>query len=95
MKFIFPQNYNFKPKLFGVIDYASAICCCIWCIIVFFIFNLIFNSIQLILSFSIILIFPVCIFSLIGFNGENIFNVIKYMLYFIIRPKIYVFSKKP
>ena len=25
MKFIFPQNYNFKSKLFGVIDYSTAI----------------------------------------------------------------------
>ena len=25
MKFIFPQNYNFKNKLFGIIDYSSLI----------------------------------------------------------------------
>lgn len=23
MKFIFPQNYNFKNKLLGIIDYSS------------------------------------------------------------------------
>ena len=23
MKFIFPQNYNFKNKLFGIIDYTN------------------------------------------------------------------------
>ena len=25
MKFIFPQNYNFKNKLLGIIDYPTAI----------------------------------------------------------------------
>ena len=24
MKFIFPQNYNFKNKLLGIIDYSTA-----------------------------------------------------------------------
>ena len=24
MKFIIPQNYNFKSKIFGIIDYSTA-----------------------------------------------------------------------
>lgn len=32
MKFIFPQNYNFKNKLFGIIDYSSLIFNIIWMI---------------------------------------------------------------
>jgi hypothetical protein len=53
-----------------------------------------FNSLKLIISFSIIAILPVIIFCFVGFNGENISNVIKYMIIYFIRPKIYVFSKK-
>ena len=34
MKFIFPQNYNFKSKLFGTFDYST--------IIINIIFDLIF-----------------------------------------------------
>ncbi len=38
MKFIFPQNYNFKKnKLFGIIDYSSLIFNIIWDLIIFFI----------------------------------------------------------
>ncbi len=37
MKFIFPQNYNFKNKLFGVIEYST---------IFFFKFNMGFNNIY-------------------------------------------------
>lgn len=94
IKFIFPQNYNFKPKLFGIIDYSSAIFCVIWCILILFIFNLIFDNLQLIVSFSIIAILPVLIFCFVGFNGENIGNVIKYIFFYLTRPKIYVFNKK-
>ena len=94
MKFIFPQNYNFKPKLLGIIDYPTAIFCLIWCIIIVFILNLIFNSIKFIICISIITILPIIIFCFVGFNGENIIPVMKYMLLYLLRPKIYVFSKK-
>ena len=94
MKFIFPQNYNFKSKLFGIIDYSTAIFCLVWCIIIFLILNLIFNSIQVIISLCIILILPVIIFCIVGFNGENICIVIKYMFFYLIKPKVYVFNKK-
>ena len=30
MKFIFPQNYDFKSKLFGFIDYTTVILNIIW-----------------------------------------------------------------
>ena len=94
IKFIFPQNYNFKPKLLGIIDYETAIFCIIWCILIFYIFNFLFNSIQLILCLSIIAIFPILIFCFVGFNGENISSAIKYIIVYLIKPKIYVFNKK-
>ena len=42
MKFIFPQNYNFKNKLFGIIDYSSLIFNIIWDLIIFLLINLLF-----------------------------------------------------
>lgn len=94
IKFIFPQNYNFKPKLLGIIDYQTAFFCIFWCIFIFFIFNLLFNSIKLIVCLSIIMIFPILIFCFVGFNGENINSSIKYIIIYLIKPKIYVFNKK-
>lgn len=94
MNFIFPQNYNFKTKFLGVLDYTSAIFCIVWSILVFFISKSIFNSVQVIISCCIIFILPIIIFCFVGFNGENIGTVIRYMFLYFIRPKIYVFSKK-
>ena len=31
MKFIIPQNYNFRNKLFGILDYSTVIFITIWC----------------------------------------------------------------
>ena len=84
MKFIFPQNYNFKNKLFGVIDYSTAILNLLWIVFICFICNLFFRR---------ILCFPLFLFSLIGFNNENILYVIFYFFKFLLRPKIYVFNK--
>ena len=93
MKFIFPQNYNFKNKLFGVIDYSTAILNLLWIVFICFICNLFFRSLSIKIFFIIILCFPLFLFSLIGFNNENILYVIFYFFKFLLRPKIYVFNK--
>lgn len=93
MKFIFPQNYNFKSKLFGFIDYSTAILNILWAFIIF-IFLRIFNlnikiKIFIFISFSL----PILIFSIVGFNGENILYVFKYIIKYFLKPKIYLFTK--
>ena len=47
MNFIFPSNYNFKNKLFGIIDYTSVIINIIWYIFVYCLINLIFTDFNL------------------------------------------------
>ncbi len=93
MKFIFPQNYNLKNKLFGVFDYSTAIFVLIWSILVFFICNFIFKSINLKIFFIIVFTFPIILISLIGFNNENILYVFVYFFKFLFRPKVYLFDK--
>lgn len=93
MKFIFPQNYNLKLKLFGILDYGTAIFDLIWCLLIFFILQLTFHSIKISIIFSIVLSIPVLIFSVVGFNGENMGTILKYMLIYLISPKFYVFNK--
>ena len=93
MKFIFPQNYKFRTKLFGLIDYQSAILNVVWGGIVFFILNFLFTTLKLKIFLFIVFVFPVFIFSIVGINGENIINVIIYMSKFIIRPKLIFYSK--
>ena len=47
MKFIFPKNYNFKNKLFGIIDYSSLFVNLLWEVFVFCFINLIFINITI------------------------------------------------
>ena len=94
MKFIFPQNYNFKNKLFGVIEYSTIFLNLIWDIFIFIFINLFHNiNIKIILFF--ILCFPLLLFSLTGFHGESIIYVIKYISNFLIKQKLYLFKKSP
>ena len=39
MKFIFPKNYNFKNKIFGIIDYSTALVNIIWYAFIFLLIN--------------------------------------------------------
>jgi len=93
MKFIFPQNYNFKSKLFGTFDYSTIIINIIWDLCVFFITNLFFTNINLKIFIVIIFCFPLFLLSLFGFNGENISYVFLYLIKFLFRQKSYLFSK--
>ena len=92
MKFIFPQNYNFKSKLFGVIDYSTIFLNLFWDFFVFIFVNF-FNNINIKIFLFLFFCFPLFLFSFSGFNGENIFYVIKYIFKFLIKQKLLFFNK--
>ena len=92
MKFIFPQNYNFKSKFLGFIDYSTAILNVLWGAFIFCILNIIFTSIKIKIFLFIILCLPVFIFSFVGFNHENIIYVLLYILKYINSPKVYLYK---
>lgn len=93
MKFIIPQNYNFKNKIFGIIDYSTAFFNIIWYAIVFIFLNLFFSNWSVKVFLLISLCFPITLFSIIGFNGEPIVYVFRYVLKYIFRPKLYLYKK--
>ena len=93
MKFIFPQNYKFNKKIFGLIDAQTAVASAIWAGAVYLIVNLIFKSLYIKVFSFIVMVFPVVIFSIVGFNGESIINVIIYMSKFIKRRKVLFYNK--
>lgn len=93
MKFIFPQNYNFSNKLLGFIDYSTIILNILWGLIVFsFVYFLIPNT-TIKISIFIIMFLPFALFSIIGFNHEKIIYILKYMYFYLSRPKIYLYKK--
>ena len=87
MKFIIPQNYNFKNRLFGFMDYSTAI------FNVFLLVSLFSFSLNIKIAIFITLYFPLFLFSVFGFNNENIVYVIFYILKFIKNRKVYFFNK--
>lgn len=93
MKFIFPSNYAFKNKLFGLIDYTTAILNIIWYVFIYCIINLIFNNLNIKIFLFIILCLPFFIFSIIGINKENIISVIIYISKFFKRSRIYFYKR--
>ena len=94
MKFIFPQNYNFKIKLLGFIDYPVAIFNIILWLIIYFFINLIFKDLYIKIIIFISIAFPVLLISIIGFNHENIIYVFYYIFKFMKNRRVYLYRKK-
>ena len=93
MKFIFPQNYNFKNKLFGVIDYSVVIVNAFWCLLVFTLLHFLIHYLNIKVFVFIVLCFPVLLLSISGIHGENIIYIIVYFSKFIFRQKLFFYSK--
>ena len=92
MKFIFPQNYNFKNKFLGIIDYSTLIINIIFYFFIFIICNLFFKNINIKIFIFISTCFPLFILSITGLNNENIFLVLTYIIKFIKNRKIYLYN---
>lgn len=93
MIFIFPKNYNFKPKLLGIIEYSTAIFDVILALFLYFILNIFVKDITLKVSVFIILFFPILLISILGINRESFIDIIKYLYKFFINQKIYLYYK--
>ena len=93
MNFIIPKNYKFKNKIFGIIDYPTAIINVLWNLIIYFIFK----SIKLRISIKIFLFsalsFPILLLTIIGFNNESPIFSLRYILKFLVKQKVYLFRK--
>ena len=93
MNFIFPENYNFRKKFLGMFDYSTVITNAIWGFLIFKISKILPFNFNVKISIFIIFYFPLFLFSLFGFNNENIFYFFSYMFKFIKNRRVYFFSK--
>ena len=93
MKFIFPKNYNFKSKLFGFIDYSTALIDVVLGMLIFFITNLLFKNINLKIYFFVGLFFPILLFSILGVQKESFLNVLFYIIKFFKNQNVYLYKK--
>lgn len=93
LKFIFPQNYNFKSKIFGLIDYGTAIINVVWGILIFGLLRILPFNLNFKIFIFMSLFFPILLFSIVGFNGENIINVCSYLFKYLLKPKVLLYKK--
>ncbi len=93
MKFIFPQNYDFKNKLFGIVDYSTAFVNLLWYSLIFLFVHFLFKSLMVKIFVFIVFCFPLLLFTFAGFNGENIIYVFSYLLHFYFKPKLFLYKK--
>ena len=77
MNFIVPQNFNFKNKFLGLIDYPTLIFDFIYLSVLNTILNIFIHDLLVKLIFIIILFLPIFLMSLFSFNNEL------FMFYFI------------
>lgn len=94
MNFIIPKNYNFKNKLFGIIDYTTAIFNTIWNVLLYFILKNIEITISIKICIFSSISFPVLLLTLIGFNNESPIYTIKYLLNYLKSQKVFLFKKE-
>lgn len=92
MKFIYPQNYKFKNKIFGVMDYATAIINIVIYVVVYFFIKMIFRNLKIKIFVFVLICFPCFLLSVINTNSENIFSIIKYIFKYIKKPKLYLYK---
>ncbi len=93
MKFIFPQNYSFKNKFLGIIDYSTLIINLIFYIFIFCITSFLFKNINIRIFVFISTCFPLFILSITGLNNENIFLVLLYIIKFFKNRCVYLYKK--
>ena len=93
MKFIFPKNFYFKNKLFGVFDYSTIFFNIIWIAFIGLLVHFIFSDFILKIIFIILFCFPFLLISISGFHGENFLYVFRYIFCYCIKQKLYFYRK--
>lgn len=93
MHFIFPKNYNFKPKLLGFIEYSTAILDTVIGVILYIFVNLVFSNINLKIYTFISLFLPILLISILGINKESFICVFKYIFKFFKNQNTYLYKR--
>ena len=92
MNFIIPQNYNFKPKLLGILDYPTAILNVTIIVILIIVLNL-FHFVLVVKCILFIIVYlPIFLISVFGFYNENFLLVFLYVFKYLISPKVYIYK---
>lgn len=92
MNFIFPQNYSFRVRLFGIFDYSTIIFNLIFGLIIFLITKLFNFNIFFKILFFIITYFPIFLISIFGVRQENVIYIFYYLYNYLKNNKLYLYK---
>lgn len=92
MTFIIPQNYNFKPKLFGILDYPTALLNVSIIVILILFLRLIPFALVVKCIIFIVCYLPLFLVSIFGFYNENFILIFLYVFKYLISPKVYIYK---
>lgn len=92
-KYIFPLNYKYSEKLFGIIEYKILLPLSIYGAFLLIILSSISIDFFFSCSIFIILFFPPLLLSINTINGETIFNFIFAIIIFQKNSKVYLYKK--
>lgn len=91
--YFFPQNYDKKEKFLGLFDYRAIFVIGILGIGIFNLLRTINVNIKLkICLFMIFTLFPTIMIS-VGINGENMIDIMKYAIKFLVKEQVYLYRK--
>lgn len=93
MNFIIPQNYKYRNKFLGFVDYHTLITNIIFDIILFKLLNIFISDIFIQLIILIIICLPLLLISILFSNNENVFNILLFIFNYVNSPKIYIYNK--
>ena len=91
MTYIIPQNYNFKPKLFGILDYPTAILNVSIIVILILFLRLIPFALVVKCIIFIVCYLPLFLVSIFGFYNENFILIFLYVFKYLISPKVFIY----
>mgnify|MGYP004654501623 CR=1 FL=1 len=74
-------------------DYSTAALNAIWAFLIIIFLKILPFSLNTEVGIFIILYFPLLLFSILGFNNENILYVLSYLFHFFINSKVYFYGK--
>lgn len=93
MNFMIPKNYKFKPKLFGLIDYQTAILNGAWAVILYVLIHTFIQTLTTQIYLFVGCYLPFLLFSIVGIGHENIISVVGYIFKFYTKQNLYLYKK--
>lgn len=91
--YIFPNNYDDSGKFLGLIEYRTLVITVVWFAVTIGLYYALPVNIHIKVYGFIFTFFPPAIFLIIGINGDNVLDFIRYFIKFSKNAGVYTYNK--